>query len=285
MGADLSYILTALEAAPSIKSYSPELMVIPVYSAERMDQLVAAAATDNVDKEMETIAETEAAVNAMVRAVEPWLDRLHCLVVGPGLGRCPLVMRAALQIIQVARSKRLALVVDADALFLLTLYPTAVAGYTKAVLTPNAIEYARLVESGVDLTGVTVVRKGRVDVIATGDSASTVLECREPGGLKRSGGIGDILAGTLGTLLAWQVIMHPHDQQEGARLRQHQDEQQAVADSRMACWTACCVVRRATRYAYVRHGRSMTGPDVLAELGSSVRSLESREGDDDSEGE
>jgi NAD(P)H-hydrate repair Nnr-like enzyme with NAD(P)H-hydrate dehydratase domain len=33
VGADLAYILTAREAAVPIKSYSPELMVTPVYDS------------------------------------------------------------------------------------------------------------------------------------------------------------------------------------------------------------------------------------------------------------
>jgi ATP-dependent NAD(P)H-hydrate dehydratase len=286
-GSDLSYVLTAREAAPTVKSYSPELMVVPVYSAEAMDGL-AAAAEEGAASEAESAA---AAVDAAVRAVEPWLDRLHCLVLGPGLGRCPLVMEAAYRVVQIARSKNLALVLDADALFMLALYPAAVAGYARAVLTPNAVEHARLVENKVDLTGVTVVRKGRVDEIAVSNNsaaAPAALVCREPGGLKRSGGIGDVLAGTLGTLLAWQVIFHeptprPSSGEPPSVLAQKEAEAEPLdmeedgGDWRLACWAGCCLVRRATRRAYERHGRSMTAPDVLAELGAAVRSFESRD--------
>jgi ATP-dependent NAD(P)H-hydrate dehydratase len=301
-GSDLSYVLTAREAAPTVKSYSPELMVVPVYSAEAMDGLAAAAEEGGASE-----AESAAAVDAAVRAVEPWLDRLHCLVLGPGLGRCPLVMEAAYRVVQIARSKNLVLVLDADALFMLSLYPAAVAGYARAVLTPNAVEHARLVENGVDLTGVTVVRKGRVDEIAVsrnGTAASSASEdalvCREPGGLKRSGGIGDVLAGTLGTLLAWQVISHEPSPRQSSEepspsVPAHKEAEAEPRDTddgddwRLACWTGCCLVRRATRRAYERHGRSMTAPDVLAELGAAVRSFENRDeeerGDDGGEEE
>jgi ATP-dependent NAD(P)H-hydrate dehydratase len=299
-GSDLAYVFTAREAAPSIKSYSPELMVVPVYSAAEMDELAAAlpdaepsssstasdAATDSSRRQVQVTADV--AVEAMVRAVDPWLDRLHCLVVGPGLGRCPLVMRAVSVIIQKAKSKNLALVVDADALFLLTVYPDAVAGYPRAVLTPNVVEYGRLVDRRVNLAGVTVIRKGRVDTIApnvaavdasgneteSSSGSSPALVCSEPGGLKRSGGIGDVLAGTLGTLLAWQVILHP----PGPATHSSEPQLQHEEDWQLACWTACCAVRRATRYAYERHRRSMTAPDVLAELGAAIQSLEA---DDD----
>ncbi|CAN0353790.1 unnamed protein product, partial [Ectocarpus fasciculatus] len=50
------------------------------------------------------------------------------------------------------------------------------------------------------LGGVTVVLKGKVDVIS--DGARTVT-CAVPGGLKRCGGIGDVLSGVTATALAW----------------------------------------------------------------------------------
>ncbi|XP_054430376.1 ATP-dependent (S)-NAD(P)H-hydrate dehydratase isoform X5 [Pteronotus mesoamericanus] len=58
VGADLSHVFCTREAAPVIKSYSPELIVHPVL--DRPDA---------------------------VHEVERWLPRLHALVVGPGLGR------------------------------------------------------------------------------------------------------------------------------------------------------------------------------------------------------
>jgi ATP-dependent NAD(P)H-hydrate dehydratase len=270
-GADLAYVFTAREASLAIKSYSPELMVVPVYSATHFDQLL--------EKEREEGSggrQRDAAVEAMVHAVEPWLDRMHCLIVGPGLGRCPIVMEATAKIIERAKSKRLALVVDADALFLLTQYKDLIAGYTEVVLTPNAVEYQRLVEQKVDLTGATVIRKGRVDVISVvseGNMAESTLECTEQGGFKRSGGIGDVLAGTLGTFLAWQAILHPVDV-SGASGHASADVATRRLHRQLACWTACCVVKRATRQAFELKRRSMTAPDVLAHIGATVNRME-----------
>lgn len=50
------------------------------------------------------------------------------------------------------------------------------------------------------LGGVTVVLKGKVDIISDGTRTVT---CAVPGGLKRCGGIGDVLSGTMATTLAW----------------------------------------------------------------------------------
>ncbi|XP_045338055.1 ATP-dependent (S)-NAD(P)H-hydrate dehydratase isoform X3 [Leopardus geoffroyi] len=58
VGADLSHVFCTREAAPVIKSYSPELIVHPVLDSP-----------------------------SAVQDVETWLPRLHALVVGPGLGR------------------------------------------------------------------------------------------------------------------------------------------------------------------------------------------------------
>ena len=70
------------------------------------------------------------------------------------------------------------------------------------------------------LGGVTVLQKGAEDIIATNTGGASAEEAREskvdpaegteeqvvvdvPGGLKRCGGQGDILGGTVGTVLAW----------------------------------------------------------------------------------
>ena len=53
------------------------------------------------------------------------------------------------------------------------------------------------------LGGVMVVRKGGVDWISDGTDERTVTGEGE-GGRKRSGGQGDTLTGSIGTLLAWE---------------------------------------------------------------------------------
>ena len=77
-------------------------------------------------------------------------------------------------------------------------------------MTPNVVEYDRLqnafeTEEDYDLSNAMFVRKGKVDLISRG-GRNDLMQCEEEGGLKRSGGIGDILAGSLGTLFAWNVI-------------------------------------------------------------------------------
>jgi ATP-dependent NAD(P)H-hydrate dehydratase len=271
-GADLAYVFTATEAALPIKSYSPELMVAPVYTAADFDRLVQ---QEPADLESET---AQALVKGMVDQVVGELDRLHCLVVGPGMGRCPLVMKAVASILVAARQRNLHVVLDADALFMMSLpeYQGILPGYDKAVLTPNIVEYKRLFPAGEGKSGnlnhVTVVRKGKVDEVMVVQDDDDVgeneqqpqaishrshLTCSEPGGLKRSGGIGDVLAGTLGTTVAWHSILV----QRGVA---------SANDLPLSCWTACCFVKRATNTAFQAKRRSMTAPDVLEALGASI---------------
>jgi ATP-dependent NAD(P)H-hydrate dehydratase len=263
-GADLAYIFCAQEAALAIKSYSPELMVAPVYTA---------AAFDKAAKKVDQTASTggNELVDKMVQEVVSRLDRLHVLVIGPGLGRCPLVFEATGRIIQEAINRDLALVLDADALYLLTLddYKDLLTDYGNVVVTPNVVEYKRLVEAHDDASflglgkGAIVIKKGAEDTISqSGDNEASPLVCREEGGLKRSGGLGDILAGTVATFLGWHDILKSRDAED-----KHEDRA-------LSCWSACCVTKRATHAAFQTKRRAMTAPDVLHEIGPAMTAME-----------
>jgi ATP-dependent NAD(P)H-hydrate dehydratase len=252
-GADLAYIFTAQEAVTAIKCYSPELMVAPVYSATEFS---------NCDTSSES---AQRLVDNMVQQVTERMSRLHCLVIGPGLGRCPLVFKAVAKIILSAREHNLFLILDADALYMLSLseYRNIIQGYDKVVLTPNVVEYERLFADGDTsddasdaFASAVFVTKGKHD----GIHGAKPMVCEEEGGLKRSGGIGDVLAGTLSTLCAWHVIL--------------KDRNVATeADLPLSCWTACCFIKRATKRAFDSKRRSMTAPDVLDELGPSIDTM------------
>ena len=279
-GADLAYVLTAPEAALPIKCYSPELMVAPVYSATDFTR---AEQQEEVD-ERQTQAggqeqqQQQQLVDGMVKEVMSQIGRAHCLVIGPGLGRSPLVFQATERIIQEAKEMGLHLVLDADALFMLSLpqYQSILQGYDKAILAPNAMEYKRLfaqqqqdeqqtnsTSSPSPFQDVTIVRKAQQDIIEV--NGRTQYICEEQGGLKRSGGIGDVLAGTLGALVSWKAILD--EQSETASSTTTTRTQSSLA---LSCWTACCFVKHATARAYHKKKRAMTAPDVLEELGPAI---------------
>lgn len=52
----------------------------------------------------------------------------------------------AKELIKKARENDMAIVIDADGLFLVQQHPETVQGYKKAVLTPNVVEFKRLCE-------------------------------------------------------------------------------------------------------------------------------------------
>jgi ATP-dependent NAD(P)H-hydrate dehydratase len=147
------------------------------------------------------------------------LPRLHVLVVGPGLGRDPLMHDTVSRVIRAARDKNMPIVMDADALQIVQRDPDLVSGYKEAVLTPNVVEFKRLWDSlnlqdagavketdkvealAKALGGVTIIQKGQKDFISNGQV--TLVNDLE-GGKKRSGGQGDTLTGAVGTFLAWR---------------------------------------------------------------------------------
>lgn len=155
------------------------------------------------------------------RIIDEMLGRLHVLVVGPGLGRDPLMQETCALVLAAARKRKMPVVLDADALSIVIKSPELVMGWREVVLTPNVVEFGRLwkgvmsqdqqqssesetakVEAlSTALGGVTIVQKGAKDFISNG---TTTLVVDVHGGLKRSGGQGDTLTGSIATFLAWR---------------------------------------------------------------------------------
>jgi ATP-dependent NAD(P)H-hydrate dehydratase len=282
-GVDLATVYCAEEAATPLKCYSPELMVQPVYCARTFAGVSSPLSPpSSQQQEMQEHQEEQQRVammiDAMVLTVAEYIDSMHCLLIGPGLGRSPPVLTAVRRIIGLAMEKKKYLVLDADALVLLSSTTTTTSmldemtmillrNYDRVVLTPNAAEYRRLETAGVFADDrpvlspiAIVVQKGRHDVVTTTDGRETI-QCTEIGGMKRPGGLGDVLAGTIAALVAWQAILLG-DEGEGVV-----GEEQKTGDLALACWTACCIVKRATARAYERNGRAMSAQNVLDEIG------------------
>lgn len=146
------------------------------------------------------------------------LPRLHVLVVGPGLGRDPLMQATVALVIRAARSRNMPVILDADALQIVQKDPSIIKGYRGAILTPNIVEFGRLCEAlKIDLSnekgtskvealakaldGVTIIEKGAKDFISNGEM--TLMNDLK-GGKKRSGGQGDTLTGAIATFLGWR---------------------------------------------------------------------------------
>ena len=172
-------------------SYSPAWIVLPCYKTDRMhDQQATATA---------------------MQEVRPWLSRLDCCVIGPGLGRDG-VLKGVADLMNAAEVRSTSTIVDADGLFLVAQDPELVEGRSDCVLTPNRRELERLaarlnVAAEADDVAAQVARKlGNVVVVAKGQrrgglaEAVDVMPVDEPGAPKRCGGLGDVLCGALAPL-------------------------------------------------------------------------------------
>jgi ATP-dependent NAD(P)H-hydrate dehydratase len=179
------------------------------------------------------------------------------------------------------------LVVDADGLNFMCSNTEALRNYSNAIITPNLVETRRLwdafiagevyvepnmpsvstnkiftdvLEVPVDepemiaatrlarVLGCTVCIKGPVDVISDGRRGILVNTL---GSLKRAGGIGDVLSGTL-------AIAMFNGERNGV------DFVEAAACASM-------IVRTASRFAYAEKGRSLTAVDVIDKMNQSLK--------------
>ncbi len=141
--------------------------------------------------------------------LSPLLERASVMVVGPGLGQG----KWGRALLQHCLSTDKPLLLDADALNLLGPSPN-LQRTAPTVITPHPGEAARLLDSNTaqiqadrfasaqslrQFTGATVLLKGAGTVIATEDGLS-VCNTGNPG--MATGGMGDVLSGVIGGLLA-----------------------------------------------------------------------------------
>ncbi|KAM0332065.1 hypothetical protein ACHAQA_002334 [Verticillium albo-atrum] len=263
LGCDMSHVICTPAAAAVIKTYSPNLMVHPLMRQSPTD----AAKKDTV-LDPEQIAST----------VADMLSRLHVLVIGPGLGRDPLMQATVARVVRAARERDVPVVLDADALQVVQKDPGLVRGYAKAVLTPNVVEFSRLCKAlNVDedkaaaeggetgkvealaraLDGVTIIQKGGSDYISNG---KTTLIVDLEGGKKRSGGQGDTLTGAVATFLGWR-----HAYLEG--LWDRGDATLAEEDLvGLAAFGGSAITRECSRLAFAKKGRSLQASDLTDEV-------------------
>ena len=141
------------------------------------------------------------------------LDRYTAVAVGPGLGRLPETQEALLALLSEAKERRLPVVLDADALNILSELPDWEAFVPMgSALTPHPGELRRLFPGEGDEgrerrarelcsgAGCALVWKGFHSRVFTPAGACLVNATGNPGLAK--GGSGDVLTGLLGGLLA-----------------------------------------------------------------------------------
>lgn len=197
------------------------------------------------------------------------LSRLHVVVIGPGLGRDKLMQDTCARVIEEARAQKIPFVLDADGLYLAQTRPELVDGCKECILTPNVVEFGRLAKAkGVDVDegdpaelcaklsrafgGVTIIQKGSKDYISNGEKT---LVSEGEGGLKRSGGQGDTLTGSLATLLAYRQAYHD-------KIWDHGEDMDRSETLALAAYGGSCITRECSKLAFKEKGRSLQASDL-----------------------
>ncbi|GIL46365.1 hypothetical protein Vafri_3362 [Volvox africanus] len=225
VGADMAYVICTPSAATAIKSYSPELMVLPYLPEQPLQSELDPAMVSSVD---------ETTVSRAVARILPWTSRASAVVVGPGLGSDPFVCATVTALMIETRKKMQPMVVDGSALtHIVAKAPETVRGYRLCILTPNVAELGRIGEAvGVELPGKmsdgwlryaphvarafqgpVVLAKGEVDLLCGPDGANEggpgelqpLMCCTDSGSPRRCGGQGDVLAGIAAAFLGWAL--------------------------------------------------------------------------------
>ncbi|XP_063675756.1 ATP-dependent (S)-NAD(P)H-hydrate dehydratase-like [Bolinopsis microptera] len=245
LGADLVHIMCTPSAAIPIKSYCPDLMVMPILCKEKAPQF------------------------------SNWIKRLHCVVIGPGLGRDPETKDIVSKWIEIIKEQNIPVIIDADGLHLITEQPHLIKGYKDAILTPNIAEFSRLfhamnseqpqkpilmpsdISTLSKVLECTIVCKGKVDKISTN---GITVECDVEGSNRRVGGQGDLLSGALGLFAHWAK-----DSKDSLPCY--------IPYQNVAAYAACAVVKRSNYEGFhhvksdkLSRGRSMITSDMVEHL-------------------
>lgn len=256
-----SHVICEPAAAQVIKTYSPVLMVHPYMRSEK------------------TLAKDET-LDRVADQVVAMLDRLHVVVIGPGLGRDKHMQETCARVISEARKRGIPFVLDADGLHLATTHPDLIQGCKECILTPNVVEFGRLAKSkNMDMAsddatkqceklaeafgGVTIIQKGTTDYISNGQHT---LQSAGEGGLKRAGGQGDTLTGCLGTLLGYRKAYHE-------RLWDHDGSLSPAETLAIVAYGGSAITRECSRLAFKERGRSLQAGDLTEHVHEAFVSL------------
>jgi ATP-dependent NAD(P)H-hydrate dehydratase len=266
VGSDLTHIICETKAAQVIKSYSPDLMVHPYLYDENSANLSKSNRSTSSTQLPNLLSNStfdEFIDTHVMPQIVSLLNRIDIVVIGPGFGRDDLMLASLVKIVQEVKVLNKPLIIDADGLYLVSMYPELIQNYSKAILTPNVNEFNRLKQSlklestGDDAVsdtimvaknlGCTVIQKGKSDIIANGQD---VLVNESVGSLRRVGGQGDTLVGVMSTFVNWS---NNYIQ----RVWEHPDEVNQQDANLLAIYSASVLVRAASNKAFKKHGRSM----------------------------
>lgn len=306
-GADLVWIICSTNAGVPIKAYSPELIVHPILPDSRTTTPTFPSSTSSssgtttpTPSSVASPVSSSVEVNRALQSFRELVNRLDTVIIGPGLGRDPLTLETVEGIISICQERRIPLVMDGDGLYLLSVKPTLLYNYPLAILTPNVNEFRRLWEAvytngevipdslvtastrliekysnNNDNNDIGILRKGERDsIIIRSHGKDTYDQVFGIGSPRRCGGQGDILAGSLGTFLAWgqRAALSLTEIRNTTSLLPTDlpSEGEIYAASARG---AALLTRNAAKHAFAHHKRSMTTPDILQNIGVAFENL------------
>lgn len=239
-GGELAFIYCEQSAAFPIKSYSPDLIVFPGYHL----------------------------LGENCQA----LDRVHAIIIGPGLGRSEECEQLVENVLLHAREQKKPIVIDADALWFLCkcvrlreIIRDGEKPWTVFV-TPNPVEMQRLQDAmkATDAKAVARWFRGRAVLVEKGNVDHVIgeeceVEVGNSGSLKRVGGQGDLLAGLIALCATWILT-------RGGEISDEMRKVQHVAPA----VSACVITRAAAHHAFLKWGRSLVASDILPFVGGVI---------------
>jgi NAD(P)H-hydrate epimerase len=204
-GIDLIYVATPAKVARAITSYSP-LLIKPIRLAKDLAKLSPTLIVKELNDE-------NIVVSSDINIVEPIVNKVDTLLIGPGLGSEKDTLITVEKIIGLFVKNKKSIVIDADAIKVIGKNPSLIKN-SKTVITPHTGEFKELtdfqltnnlderkrnVEKWAKKLDVTILLKGSVDIISNGKET----KCNDIHNEAMTvGGTGDVLAGIIGALLS-----------------------------------------------------------------------------------
>ncbi|CAI5760617.1 unnamed protein product [Candida verbasci] len=297
VGADLSHVICEKLAAPIIKTYSPDLMVHPyLYELNNykpknnQSQFNSELEKLKSNNSFEDILFNSNILNSIVDdeilpKILTLLERIDIVIIGPGFGRDILMLKTLIRLIEEIKVMNKPIIMDADALYLLSLNTNLIKNYKKAILTPNVMEFKRIANKlDIDINlnetnqekiinetqlvseklgDLIIVRKGQCDIIA--NFKTFLISDFEASG-KRVGGQGDTLTGSIATLVNWSN--NYIDQFWDNKVELSQDDANLLA-----CFAASSLVRKSSLKAFKKYERSLQTSNIHEFLNESYNEL------------
>lgn len=261
-GCDLVHIMCELNAALAIKSYSPNIMVHP-YLRDTL------SISNGHPLEMPKI--------------EALIDRMHVVVLGPGLGRDKIILETALSILEYILTRHcgsIPVIIDADGLVLISTSPYGERMMEvmekfppgRMIITPNAVEFERICKSLNVSHALEISKKLHCITLQKGVSDSICFKDVEiintcEGSNKRVGGQGDTLTGIIATMLSYSRSIY--DFKHYQALKKMDWPSMAV----LSCYVGSTVTRECSREAFKAYGRSMQTTNLNDQVGFVYRKL------------